>query len=823
MNFVYDSRIRYQDVVSHRLLTSAPVKITLTVLLLAALLGWLSLLFFVSTNIMYGLAFLLTSLAGANLLIFTFGATYFKYLPPSKTLVDISQSKTDQFNIADAATFELISALGRHGRQPNKKHLDRGLRRLIKSKYSRFITRRLEIDRQKLIAAFETVLPDLTWPDFSAGIVKTASLVPHRYLTPDHALGAIMLHPAMQAVIRSIDLTDKDITFAVWWGIEQRFGQQQKRRWWDASRLLSFSGVGLSWASGYTPFVDKFARLPPGNIWDDQLLGHETKVDELINTLARQRQSNVLLVGDPGVGRIGIIRELYRRVKFNYAHPDLNGHRLLYINLGELMAQGGTSAGQYSFVSQALHEMERAGNIIAVIDGLSSILGRNKEQRVNLTDILSPFLSSAAVRVVVITSTEEYHLRLKTNQELNHYFEVVMLPSLDPDATLQRLALTVPGIEKQSRLTIPYKTIRALVRGTTSILPQIPFPERAFDFLEEAIVAAQQEKTAVLTPTHIQTLISRKTGINLGELASSEKARLLNLEDIMHLRMVNQNHAIRAVVKALVRARAEVRSPKRPIGAFLFLGPTGVGKTETAKTLAEAYFGSEDHMVRLDMSEFQGPDAVSSLIGSADRPVGRLTSLIGDHPYTVLLLDEFEKASPQVHQLFLQVFDEGRLTDAAGRNYSFLHSIIIATSNAGAEFIRRAIKDGQVPDGFDAQLKDLILSKNLLRPELLNRFDDVITYSPLTPEHITAIARLMLRSLNKRLDARHGITVKITDELVEFLVSIGYNPEFGARPMNRAIQDTIEYSVAQQIISGLTTPGQAIILPPASLEPLAKK
>jgi ATP-dependent Clp protease ATP-binding subunit ClpC len=244
----------------------------------------------------------------------------------------------------------------------------------------------------------------------------------------------------------------------------------------------------------------------------------------------------------------------------------------------------------------------------------------------------------------------------------------------------------------------------------------------------------------------------------------------------------------------------------------LFLGPTGVGKTETAKSLASVYFGSEDHMIRLDMSEFQEADSVSRLIGSASRPIGRLTSLIADQPFTVLLLDEFEKADPQVHQLFLQVFDEGRLSDAAGRAYSFVHTIIIATSNAGAELIRQASKDGTVPADFDDQLKEHILKNNIFRPELLNRFDSVITYSALTKEHINQIAKLMLGSLNKRLDAEHGITIKIDKQLIDYLVEIGYDPEFGARPMKRAIQDSVEYVVSQMVLKNQVKPGQQISL-----------
>jgi len=820
MHYHINTTQRYRSVVERRALKSLPVKTTLAISVGISILGWSAYALITTNIVILGITLFSTGLALGFLIPFTLAATYFPYIQPPKTLKQLAASQDQStVNLAPAATIELIEALGRHAKTPDKPtSLARVVSSLVISPHLSHMLNRLQIDPQKLYQLLNDILlPNLTWLALADRTVSVATTMNEQYLRPEHVVGAMLLHPNMQASMRSMDLAEKDIRFSLWWESAWHRYILYVRRWWDAEHMLSFTGIGLSWASGYTPFVDRFARLPKGNVWDDVLFGHEEKIDELINTLARQRQSNVLLVGDPGVGRIGIVRELSRRVISGRAHQDLNGQRVLYINIGELIAQGSSGAGQLSVVNRALREMERAGNIIAIIDGLSSVLGGSSEQRINLTDILSPFLSAPTVRVVVITSTAEYHLRMKSNPELIHYFEVVLVPSLSIESTMQRLALTTPDIERRAKLYIPYKSIRTVVQDTASIMPQVPFPERAYDFLEEAIVLAQNNKSPVLLDEHIHTIIQHKIGINLGALRADEGNRLLNLEKIMHRRLINQDTAVKTLAKAMIRARAEVRSTKKPIGTFLFLGPTGVGKTETAKTLAATYFGSEDHMVRLDMSEFQGADGVSRLIGSAAQPAGRLTSLISDHPFTVLLLDEFEKAAPPVHQLFLQVLDEGHLTDAGGRQYSFLHTIIIATSNAGAEMIRQEVKDGIVPDGFDEKLKDYILSQNLLRPELLNRFDATITYTPLNTDHIRQIAGLMMRSLNKRLDAEHGITVKVTAAMIDYLVGIGYNPEFGARPMTRAIQDTVEYYVAQKIVKGEFEPGQELIIDPQQL------
>jgi ATP-dependent Clp protease ATP-binding subunit ClpC len=825
VSFSYNSRYRYKDVRAHKTLTSITVlTVFLSTLGLTALAVFLT--FFVAyTNYVLSLAVISASFTIGSLLLLTFGKTYYSSLPPRLTVSELKSTnqKRRAVNIALAASFSFIQALGPHGRSRSKKDLLKSIQTLIYSSSINHFLKRFQMDRAKVLKAIESqVLPQLTWKKYCQEIVNTAVSMGHGYLEPEHALGALLLHPDMQAHLRSTELTEDDVRFGLWWGAEYRLVQDFRRRWWSEERLLSFTGIGLSWASGFTPFVDKFTRIPRGSFWEDIIYGHESKVEELINTLARQRQSNVLLVGDPGVGRLGIIRSLARKIRASAAHVDLNGQRLLYINIAELIAQGTSGAGQMAVVSHALREMERSGNIIAVIDGLSSALGESGEQRVNLTEILLPFLASMSVRVVVMTSQEDYHLRLKSNQELTQYFEVVLVPGLSEENTLKRLALTISAIERKAKLTIPYKTIRELVESTSSIMPHVPFPERAFDFLEEAIVLAQTRKDRVLMPEHIYTLISRKIGINFGNMKKNERDKLLDLEKIRHKRLVNQNTAVNTVAKAMIRARAEVRSQKRPIGTFLFLGPTGVGKTETAKTLAETYFGSEDHMVRLDMSEFQGNDGVARLIGSIKQPIGRLTSLIADNPFTVLLLDEFEKADEQVHQVFLQVLDEGFLTDVSGRKYSFLHTIIIATSNAGAELIRQAAKNGKVPKGFSEKLKEHILSNNILRPELLNRFDSVVTYSSLSPDHIRQIGKLMLRKLNKRLDEEHGVKVAVTEDLIEFLIEIGYDPEFGARPMTRAIQDTVEYAVAQMVLKGQLTPGQKITLPIPALRQLRK-
>lgn len=815
-SFKLNTRHRASEVRWKKILTARWIVFFLLLSLLVTLAAWVTLYLAEVLGVLdfhpawlLGVSFLSFGLTGFWLLLFAFGSTYYPYRRPPQT---VSQLLQQGGNAADTATFQALQRLVPFTNHATSENVPDFFAALLESPEVGNVLARLELSPEAVWQIISTkILPGLTWTQVVEEALKIAASMNESYLHSLHFLAVVGLHPALKNDLRKLEYTEKDIAFALWWQIALDKQHRQKARWWSREQLLDFTGIGRGWASGFTPFVDQFSRVPPGNPWDVPL-GHEEQVEALLNALARARQSNVLLVGQPGSGRLGVVKEVARRVESGHTNEALIGQRIMYIHVGQLLGIAGSGPEQLSTISQALNEMERAGNVIAIIDGIGSILGLG-EGSANLTDVIMPFFSSNKVRVVVIMSSDEYHDRFRNNADLMELFEVVQVDPLTPEQTMQLLALTAEVWERRTDVFLVYKTIRAIVRSTSTIMPEIPFPEKAFDVLEESLVVIQKDKGQILTEAQVNDIISRKIGFNIGKLAATEKSHLLNLEDYIHARVVNQEKGVAAVARAMIRARAGVSSGKRPIGTFLFLGPTGVGKTETAKALAEAYFGSEDYLQRLDMSEFQGPDAIGRLIGTPRNPTGALTSIIADHPFTVLLLDEFEKADRNVHLLFLQVFDEGHITDIRRRRYSFNHAIIVATSNAGAEYIRQNVSpQGTLPENFEKDLREHILQKDLFRPELVNRFDGVITFTPLSREHIQKIAALMLRKLNKQLDEQHGLTVKITPDLIDFLVSIGYNPEFGARPMLRAIQNTVEYAVAQKILRGEVEAGQEITL-----------
>ncbi len=770
------------------------------------------------TRMVVGFLAVDASVTGILLLLFTFATTYFPFILPPLNIRELMTDSDEVVNVLEASSFSLIAVLSQYVRHDNSQAILNGVTALLKTPAAKLFLRRLELDSEQFVSALQSEIgTGLTWPMLAQSMIQVASKFNHNLISIEHAVAALLLAPGIKTYLRQHDLRESDIYLTVWWLIELRRQAVQKSSWWKPAQLFSFIGVGQSWTSGFTPLVDRFVRIPAGNLWDQATPGREDQMKQIISSLARERQSNVLLVGSPGVGRLGLVRELAWRVQHSQAHPNLNGQRVVYLHLGELLAQGSSAASGLQIVSKVLTEMERAGNIIAVIDGLSRLIGGRVEGQPDLTSVLLPFLSSMKVRVLVVLSSADYHLNMRSNAELLHFFSVVQVPSATKSTTLQALIFSAPGTEQKTGLFLPYKTLRALVDETAGVLQDIPYPKRAFDILEEVLVIASAQHRDVITAEDVKDLISSKVGIPLGKLAAEEKNRLLHLEDLMHEHVVNQQPAIAALSRAMIRARVGVQTKTRPIGTFLFLGPTGVGKTETAKTLALSYFGSTEKMIRFDMSEFQDEESVMALIGNEKNPVGRLTKAVTDRPFAVLLLDEFEKAHLHVQQLFLQILDEGRLTDTRGFEVSFQHAIIIATSNAGSELIRKLTKSHGTETDFSKELREYILQKGIFRPELLNRFDGVITFTPLGPEHVSQIAELMLRNLNKRLDNEHGVTVAITSELIAYLMQRGYDPEFGVRPMMRAIQDSVEYVVAQQLLSGQAQPGQEIILSPNQL------
>jgi len=355
-------------------------------------------------------------------------------------------------------------------------------------------------------------------------------------------------------------------------------------------------------------------------------------------------------------------------------------------------------------------------------------------------------------------------------------------------------------LEHKYKRFVSFPALREIVSLSKRYMSSIPFPKSAMGLLDEVMIHAASTKDKVILPKHVAQIVSEKTEIPVGEIKVKEKEVLLNLEKLIHQRIINQDQAVNEVSAALRRARADFTVRKGPMGTFLFLGPTGVGKTEACKALAQIYFGSEDKMIRLDMSEFQNVTDIPRLIGSPGEE-GFLTTQVRERPFSLILLDEIEKAHKNILNLFLQVLDEGFLTDGLGRKIDFKNAIIIATSNAGYQIILQALQDKTDWSEVRQKLLDYLFEEAIFRPEFINRFDAAVVFSPLSKENLLGIAELLLQKLKKNLKAKE-IEFVITTSLKEKIVELGYNPTFGAREMRRVIQDKIENVLASALLSG---------------------
>ncbi len=528
------------------------------------------------------------------------------------------------------------------------------------------------------------------------------------------------------------------------------------------------------------------------------IVGREHEVTELLRAIESGRRS-VALVGEPGVGKMGIVEHLARRMAEEDVPPELFDRRLVSVNLAQVIAAGDPALASERFVT-ILNEVGLSGNVILVLQGIESLTGAGSGGPMDLAEIFSTELDKGYF-IAIVTTTPRAWAQYLERRSLGAQLVKIDVPELGVADTIAALMARCGAIEARQRVFFSYAALDRAAKLADRYIHDTAAPEKAFHVLREAAVAARGargEKT-IVTAEDVARIVHEKTKIPVEALTRLETEKLLHLEGRLHGRIVGQNEAVTAISQALRRARVELREGKRPIANFLFLGPTGVGKTELAKAIASEYFGSEDAMVRMDMSEYQDAASIARLIGTAgDERGGLLTEAVRQTPFAIVLLDELEKAHPDILNLFLQVMDDGRLTDGVGRTVDFTNTMVIATSNAGTQFIQDAIATGRALD----EIKTGLLERELtgtFRPEFLNRFDGVIVFRPLTMDDVTQIAWLFVNGIAKRLEEK-GINFTAEDAAVEELAHAGYDPLFGARPLRRVMQERVDNGLANLLL-----------------------
>ncbi|MCS7056417.1 MAG: ATP-dependent Clp protease ATP-binding subunit [Thermoflexales bacterium] len=709
--------------------------------------------------------------------------------------------------------------------------------------------------------------------------VEEARKLSHSYIGTEHLLLGLIRHGDGVAidVLRQLGLTPDRIRRETMRAIQQEQPESAK-----AASVLPTQKKERP----KTPALDQLATdltalAEQGKL--DPVIGRETEIERVIQILARRTKNNPSLIGEPGVGKTAIVEGLAQRIVNGQTPEPLLGKRVMQLDVGSLVA-GTMYRGQFEERLKRVIEEVKISDTILFIDEVHMLVGAGSAgSSVDAANILKPALARGEFQCIGATTLNEYRKYIESDAALERRFQPVYVEEPTPEMAIEILQGVKAAYEAHHKLRISDEAVKAAVYYSSRYVPDRYLPDKAIDLIDESAsrvrmykspqsinlqrafrelrqiqkeretlyAEARYEEATVLrererelqeqieqlrsnfdhqtegpevTADDIAEVVSMWTGIPVRRIAATESERLVHLEEELHKRIVGQDEAIETIARAVRRARVGLKDPKRPMGSFIFLGPTGVGKTELTKALAEQLFGSEDALLVLDMSEFMERHTVSRLVGAPPGYIGyddagQLTEAVRRRPYTIVVFDEIEKAHPDVFNMLLQIMEEGRLSDARGRKVDFRNTCIIMTSNVGAELIKRESKLGfnvkrdeqKAAEEQFAEVKEKLLGqlKRLFRPEFLNRVDATVVFRPLTREQIAQIVTLELNKVQKRL-SEHNITLEVTDEAKAYLSQKGYDPDYGARPLRRVIQNEVEDVLSDGLLSGRFTDNSRI-------------
>lgn len=591
--------------------------------------------------------------------------------------------------------------------------------------------------------------------------------------------------------------------------------------WWDKKReeetrlggeYLGRPGLALELTFGYTPTLNQYSvdlSLPQS--YSHRLIGRKTIVSRMERVLSSG--SSVLLMGDPGVGKKTVVLEFAKKAASGQLGLKMTFKRVLEFDYNSLLSQSQDLNRKKTELSQIFEEASLAGNIIIMIRDIHRLIHSDVEGY-DFTDIFEEYMEKRDLKIIAVATNSDYERFIAPNLRLRKFLEKVEVTQPSKEEAMEILIESARRWESLTSITIMTPALRTILIQSDRYVSDVPFPEKAIELLDAVITYCEQKSKGKLEIEDVNAVLAEKTGVSFSRLSTQEMKRLNEIEDIIHKKLINQDSSISLIGKILRGKTIGVVKDDKPLGSFLFLGPTGVGKTETAKVLAKVYYGTSDAIIRFDMAEYSGSEGLERLIGSANKNLpGALTTAIKNRPASLLLLDEIEKASKEIYNLFLSLLDEGVITDAFGKRIVGRHLFIIGTSNAGAEFVRQAVEKGIKGDGLQKEVLNHVMEQEIFSPEFINRFDGVVVYEPLKFVHLVKIAKLMIDEMSENLRVK-GIQMSAGDDVYEKLAKDGYNPAFGARPMRRLVNISLGDLVSKAIISGEIKEGDKIKLFP---------
>jgi len=661
--------------------------------------------------------------------------------------------------------------------------------------------------------------PITTYRSLLTYAAEEALLTESREIEPQHVFLAITrIYPNLQKFLQTKNIT-MDIFREICLYNNKIIYRKNKANFLDIKiPYFRRGGIAKQWVYGYTFVLSHFSKditqVVAGSR-DVFGIGHEEEIENLVSVLGKISNKNALLIGEAGVGKSSLILGVAQRINTGDVPIQLKDKRVVQLDINGLIAQSSGEKSLEQLIIKSMEELGNAGNTILYIDEMQELIpAKAEESGQSIAGILLPYIMGSKFPIIGTINYADYKKYFYSNESLRQSFTNIEVKEVSTTDTLKILETKVAVLESNFSCYITFPALVASVELARRYIRDRKLPSSAVQTIESTCSWAQSNDIQKITSEHVSKAISIQKNINITEVDQEESNRLRKLEENIKAKIIGQDEAVIAITEALRRARTDIRNPDKPMGTFLFIGPTGVGKTYLAKVVGNEFFGNKQDIIRVDMSEYQDISSIDKFLGSSTQTniMGQsqitLVDRVKSNPYTVVLFDEIEKAHPDILNLFLQIFDEGRLTSAAGETVDFTNTIIICTSNIGSQILLNALEKDESLWG-EAKNRALMELRQYLRPELLNRFDKVIVFAPHDINNLTQIAELLLAELAKRL-ADKGIIIKWNNQIPMLIANRSNEPGMGARPMKRYIQDRIEGEIAKEMIEGNLKSGAEI-------------